>query len=344
MKKNYLTKSLLAAVCATSFCLLWPVGLFAQDNGDEWGTPLTLDFGGLLDEPESYYVSDDSTYADGYYYRTEFEEAGFVFSHYWGTFSPYFGGGFTYSNGTDVETPGYMNMSAYAGTGYGDDTYLVANASSFTSANLTYLHGQLFAPREAYFTNTTYDALSMLQGDAVAKKFGGEDGTDPDWLRVVIRGYEQGEVKADTVVFYLADYRSDNSADDYIVRDWTRVDLSPLGVVDSLTFEVQSSDVGEWGINTPTYFCMDQLTADVPFVTGVEEVAAAAPIEECVAYADGVLALKHLDGTQAAIYTLSGQLLSVFAVEGDDYACTPSLLPGRYVVRTEKGGCVIQVH
>jgi hypothetical protein len=46
---------------------------------------------------------------------------------------------------------------------------------------------------------------------------------------------------------------------DYIVRNWTRVDLSALGTVDSVTFHFESSDIGEFGINTPLYFCLDDL-------------------------------------------------------------------------------------
>jgi hypothetical protein len=43
------------------------------------------------------------------------------------------------------------------------------------------------------------------------------------------------------------------------VRNWTRVDLSALGTVDSVTFHFESSDIGDFGINTPLYFCMDDL-------------------------------------------------------------------------------------
>ena len=38
------------------------------------------------------------------------------------------------------------------------------------------------------------------------------------------------------------------------------MDLSSLGDVTGLEFNVASSDVGDFGINTPTYFAMDDLT------------------------------------------------------------------------------------
>ncbi len=43
------------------------------------------------------------------------------------------------------------------------------------------------------------------------------------------------------------------------LSDWKRVDLTSLGRVDKLTFTPDSNDVSEWGINVPTYFCIDNL-------------------------------------------------------------------------------------
>ena len=56
--------------------------------------------------------------------------------------------------------------------------------------------------------------------------------------------------------FYLANYTSANSLP---VDVWTLVNLSSLAGAQSLTFDYASSDVGEFGINTPEYFAMDNL-------------------------------------------------------------------------------------
>jgi hypothetical protein len=61
--------------------------------------------------------------------------------------------------------------------------------------------------------------------------------------------------------FYLADYRFGDNSQDYIVSDWTYVDFSVLGVADEIRFDFASSDSGMFGINTPQYFAMDNLTA-----------------------------------------------------------------------------------
>jgi len=61
------------------------------------------------------------------------------------------------------------------------------------------------------------------------------------------------------VDFYLADYRFEDNAQDYIIKTWQWVELSSLGEVDSLKFTLASSDVGAYGMNTPGYFCIDQV-------------------------------------------------------------------------------------
>ena len=66
---------------------------------------------------------------------------------------------------------------------------------------------------------------------------------------------------------FLADFRSANNVQDYILKNWQWVDLSPLGNVDSLVFELKSGDVGSFGINTPTFFCIDNFTTKDAFVT-----------------------------------------------------------------------------
>lgn len=342
MKKLYLAKPLFAAACAAFFCSFSPLRAGILPDSDNWHDE-TYDYGELLGEPDTFFVSSDASSVDGYYYKASFGVGPMSYSHYWSDFLPYFGGGFTYSNCTDVETPGYMNMSAFAGSGYGDDTYLLANSSSFTPASVTQGQHASFAPREAYFTNATYAALSMLQGDAVAKKFGGADGTDPDWFRLVIRGYLQGEPTAEPVVFYLADYRSDNPAEDYVVKDWTRVDLTPLGVVDSLAFELESSDTGDWGINTPTYFCMDHLVVGLPGAVGVEEVFGGAQPGGRISYSGGMLRLRGMAGESVAVYSLSGLAVETLRPDSDDYSRTLSLAPGYYVVRTAQGSLKICV-
>ena len=60
-----------------------------------------------------------------------------------------------------------------------------------------------------------------------------------------------------SVDFYLADYRFADNSRDYIVDTWTQVDLSTLSDATVLTFAMESTDVGQFGMNTPSYFAVD---------------------------------------------------------------------------------------
>jgi hypothetical protein len=113
----------------------------------------------------------------------------------------------------------------------------------------------------ASITNTTYTALTMGHGDGYAKKFGGITGNDPDWLLLTIQGYAN-DVLTGTVNFYLADYRSGDPSQDYIVNDWRHVDFTNLGIADEIRFSMSSSDNDPtFGMKTPSYFALDNFLA-----------------------------------------------------------------------------------
>jgi hypothetical protein len=88
----------------------------------------------------------------------------------------------------------------------------------------------------------------------LAKKFG-----SGDWFKLSIEAYDKNDVKTgSTVEFYLADFRTATSSG--IITEWKKVDLRPLGdKVHKISFTLDSSDVGDWGMNTPNYFCFDNL-------------------------------------------------------------------------------------
>lgn len=171
--------------------------------------------------------------------------------------------GWSYSNHTDTTTPGFENQySAYAGAGQGGSpNYAVAYVGSQSSDPPT--QAVFAAPTMlsgAYFTNTTYTALAIRDGYFNANKFGGASGNDADFFKLSVTGFN-GAAATGSVEFFLADYRFANNAQDYIVRDWAFVDLSGLGTVTRLGFGLSSSDNGQFGINTPAYFALDNLTA-----------------------------------------------------------------------------------
>lgn len=166
--------------------------------------------------------------------------------------------GFALSNLTDTLTPGFGNQySTFAGAGaMGSSQFALGTSGAAITFSETDLTGT-----GALITNTTYAALSMLNGDTFAKRFGGASGNDADFFKLIISGYTGGIATGGFVEFYLADYRFGDNSLDYVVDDWTYVDFGALGVVDEIRFGFESSDSGMFGINTPQYFAMDNLTA-----------------------------------------------------------------------------------
>lgn len=169
--------------------------------------------------------------------------------------------GFAYSNiiNNIYYTPESMYAAFPSGGANESENYAVAH--QLGKVVVTFkdnIHGE--EPRSVQLTNTTYTALAILYGYDYAKKFGGRDGSDPDWFKVTITGIGMAEQITGTIDFFLADYRFENNEDDYVVDKWDYVDLTALGRVKRLEFELSSSDAG-----TPLYFCLDNLKGRIPY-------------------------------------------------------------------------------
>ena len=214
---------------------------------------------------------DDLTLASESYWNGSDGSGGFTSggAYFTNTYNASWGSwdGWAYSNMTNTTTPGYVNQySAITGGGaegsanYGVyfEPFSLYPSVSFTSVDPVIVEG-------AYITNTTYAALSMRDGDSYAKKFGGATGDDPDWFKLSVRGIDGSGGYTEWLDFYLADYTYVNNDFDYIIDEWTLFDMRSLGAVIGLEFDLSSSDVGDWGMNTPAYFAMDNLsTVPIP--------------------------------------------------------------------------------
>lgn len=195
--------------------------------------------------------------------------------------------GFAYSNQSDTETPGFGNQfSAITGTGagIGSDNYGVAygyldlepnlfQPFAFDPTNVEHLNRLPYfdipvggRAKSLYVTNTTYAVKSMELGDQFAKKFGGESGDDPDWFKLSIHGTDaEGVPLSSSVEFYLADFQGEV---DTIVDTWSPVELTGLENARRLYFNPSSSDVGLFGMNTPAYFAIDNISIVAAGVAG----------------------------------------------------------------------------
>jgi hypothetical protein len=68
--------------------------------------------------------------------------------------------------------------------------------------------------------------------------------------------------KLDSTDFYLADFRSENPQDHFILSSWKNFSFGFENPSFALTFRIESSDIGDWGMNTPAYFALDNLSID----------------------------------------------------------------------------------
>jgi hypothetical protein len=177
----------------------------------------------------------------------------------------FYNGGIAISRWNDKETAGYLNQcSVYYGVhsagngGYQNSpTFAVGYGNSSISFQDNDKEGVL---DHFYVTNSTYAALSMQNGDDFGAKVFSY--ADKDWFKLVIEGFNKSGTATGTLEFYLADFRTSTSPG--IITEWTKVDLSPLGSVATIKFDLQSTDNGEWGMNTPAYFCFDNLAVILP--------------------------------------------------------------------------------
>ena len=234
----------------TSFSLLTTaIVIFLAPNSSHAQSEFIVDFedvGSGLSSEQFYNGSDG---AGG------FESQSVQFNNTHGTSGGFeFWDGWSYSNITDNTTAGFGNQySAAAGSGAAaSQTYGVAFSDTATVAATK--------AREIIFdfsiTNTTYAAISMRDGDAFGKQFGGDSGNDEDFFKIDIEGFDAGGNPTGSQEFYLADYRFADNSFDYIITDWTTIDVSQLNA-QRLEFRFSGSDVGQFGLNTPAYFAAD---------------------------------------------------------------------------------------
>lgn len=210
----------------------------------------TATFDDLALTPDSYFRTGAST---------TFTSGGAVF-HYDAPFGDCCWSGFTYSNKADVTTPGYLNEGSAItgdGVGSGQDNYAVgySDGARLEFASLQTVSG-------AYFTNTAYAFFAMRDGDdGNATPFVKGPFGPGDFFTLTVTGLGATDDPVGTVDVALADGAN-------ILDHWLFADLRSLGAVKALEFSFASSDAASWGVNTPSYFAMDNLTT-VPLPASV---------------------------------------------------------------------------
>jgi hypothetical protein len=230
----------------------------------------------VIDSFESFTLAPNSFYKDTN--NAPFQNSSAVFTHEWvkGNF-PFWSAGFSYTNKTDSSNGTYTNLyGVIPFKGFGSsDTYVVGQ-----DKGIIRLKNKQTAINGFYYTNTTYAYKSMRNGDGFARKFGDTTGTKsgttiaqgdyPDFFKLVVRGYQNGNLKPDSIEIWLADYRFSNKTQDYIVSDWRFANTSALGLVDSIQFIQRSSVYNQYGMLTPGFFALDNFETGPANLVGIQ--------------------------------------------------------------------------
>jgi Domain of unknown function (DUF4465)/Secretion system C-terminal sorting domain len=228
--------------------------------------------------------------------------------------------GFSVSSMTDTMTTGSANQfSAITGVGSANsDQYSICFAPTWAN-NRVFLQNPADNFYSVKVTNTTYAYKSMLNGDMFGKPFGADtsatgaiDNTNgEDWFLLTIYALGSDSLNTgDSINFYLADYTFANDSLDYLIDSWQTIDLIPLysgTEIYGLDFVLTSSDTaGGFGMNTPSYFALDDL--EIVFPLGIDEIET----PQIAAYpnpTNGELIIETNPGSILELYDLNGNLV-----------------------------------
>lgn len=208
-----------------------------------------------------------------------------------------------------------------------DVPYLVGFYGAFygeKACTLTMSDGLPHQVKGAYFNLNSYPYYCIEYGDAYARAF-----NNGDKFTLTVHGIAADETEK-TVDVTLASYTNGNLT---INRGWKYVDLSALGAVNQLYFTMSSTDIGEWGMNTPAYFCMDKLSVASDPDSSLAQVAARAAISY-----DRKSGIATADADYIAVYDTAGN--RQMTTEGNRVDLS-NLAAGVYVIKA--GGSSLKI-
>lgn len=251
---------------------------------------------------EFYDITDvwDSTYNDGplsryiYTNKDTFALLHLPSESAWGGMS---WEGFTISQ-VDTDTMNVFSCVAKGGVQGEGTPYAIGYYSDYVSSTLGYASNMIlfkdaYYPQYVYIcqNSNTFEAIS--NGLTPANKF-----TEKDSLVLTISGIDDAWHDTQQVVYFLALGREFN-------QGWVKVDLSSIGATKGLSFRIRSTDVGQWGTNTPTYFALDRLTINPNAITGLPSLTMQPSAAKKLLHQGRILIIRN-----GITYTLDGNRLS----------------------------------
>ena len=175
-----------------------------------------------------------------YFYNEEYA--------YWGGFAQSKVKDANAANGVFANQYAVYNDSAASG-----DSFLIYYYDSFNEpCDIRLKRDVLLSDVKLNLTTYAYASITNEAINDFARAF-----TDGDYLKVVFTSMKGNEVKG-VVECYVVDFR-DGKRD--MATNWNTYSLSNLGSdYNRVRVTIETTDVGEWGANTPLYIALDDLT------------------------------------------------------------------------------------
>ena len=341
MKKNLFTALLL--LCASTAFAHEYKQLDLSDENISYNENGVWDgvFGNDSFEADGFIFSHAAPYGPGYYEgllpsqntdnANHYDSAGWT-ANQWGCMA---------QGGVNLESNDRFRADAIKGKPFMVNYYSAysSNGSEYGTSYITMkdTDGYTFSPEGVFVCNSPWGYYGATEGDGFARPLT----TAGDYYKVTFHGVHIKSGTTTSVDFYLAEYlHSDrdadgvvNEQDNYINDHWSWCDLTPLGSVDVIYITMDSSDSGDYGMNTSSIVCLDGLSvtpsASVEGVWG----------DACRVYAADGMIYTQLDKEQTImVYNTVGVLVATYQVGAGTRMVDASHLPSGIYFTCYKGG------
>ena len=188
---------------------------------------------------ESTYGFENEVFEFEYFYNEEYA--------YWG--------GFALSNVKDNDPANGLFANQYAvfnDTAASGENFLIYYYDSFNEpCDIVLKKPVHLSDVKLNLTTYTYASITNEAINDFARAF-----TDGDYLKVVFTAMKGNEITG-VDECYVVDYRDGKRI---MATDWTEYSLVNLGRdYDHVRVTIETTDIGEWGANTPLYIALDDL-------------------------------------------------------------------------------------
>ena len=163
--------------------------------------------------------------------------------------------GFTISK-VSQDTANVFGCVANGGLAGVGTPYVIGYYSSWVTKSLGYssniiLFDQEYYPEYVYICQNSNTMEAITNGGV----FNARAFTENDTLALIISALNSGMEETKSITYYLAVDGEKNDG-------WIKVPLTALGQAAGLSFRMTTTDIGQFGENTPMYFALDGLTVN----------------------------------------------------------------------------------